>query len=89
MNVDEVKEKVKEHKVFIAIICCLYAISIFTVFDKTEGFHIDELKKTFFLFGNAITAVILLWAIGGYLIYRYIVKTPPRKESLYQLILIV
>lgn len=87
------KEYMKNHRPIIIILIFVYIISIVTVgaefildFEPIRGFEIPEIVKYSGLFGPSLAASVLLISIGGYLVYRYISKPPPRKESQYQLI---
>ena len=79
-------ELIKNHLGLTLLIVVFYIISAFTVFTLPRGFEIPQLTDSYVLFGPSLSALILLLSIGGYLVYRYYIKPPPRKESMYQLI---
>lgn len=76
----------KSHISFVIIITIVYVLSAITVLTTPRGFEIPQLENSYMLFGPALSAFILLVVIGGYLVYRYLIKPFPRKESVYQLI---
>ena len=77
---------VRSHLGFTILIIFFYILSAITVLTLPRGFEIPQLTDTYVLFGSSFSAIILLLTIGGYLIYRFFIKPPPRKESMYQLI---
>ncbi|MFX0124680.1 MAG: hypothetical protein ACFFAE_13705 [Candidatus Hodarchaeota archaeon] len=77
---------VRNHLIFVILILLFYIISAITVLTLPRGFEIPQLTESYMLFGPSLSAFILLITIGGYLVYRYLIKLPPRKESMYQLI---
>ncbi len=81
-----IKEIRRNHLPFVIIIIVVCLLSALTVLTTPRGFEIPQLSESYVLFGPSLSAFILLLAIGGYLVIRYISKHPPRKESLYQLI---
>ncbi|MFX0013176.1 MAG: hypothetical protein ACFFB2_05050 [Promethearchaeota archaeon] len=85
MLIENIKELFKKHTAFIILITIIYILSAVTVFTMPKGFEIPLLTERYTLFGPSFSAFILLIAIGGYLIYRYQLKPPPRKENMYQL----
>ncbi len=81
-----INEILRNHLPFVIIIMVVYILSALTVLTTPRGFEIPQLSDSYVLFGPSLSAFILLLVIGGYLIYRYLAKPRPRKESLFQLI---
>lgn len=87
-----IKQYFDNHRTIFIILIIVYIISAVTVIaefilgDPIRGFEIPELQILSGLFGPSLSASILLIIIGSYLVYRYISKSPPRKECQYQLI---
>ncbi len=82
----KITDLLRKHLGFVILITITYILSTITVLTMPRGIEIPQLSTSYILFGPALSAFILLVAIGGYLVYRYLIKPPPRKESLYQLI---
>ena len=79
-------EIIRRNLSFVIIITIVYILSALTVLITPRGFEIPELSESYVLFGPSLSALILLLVIGGYLIYRYLSKPSPKRESLFQLI---
>ncbi|MHA1449888.1 MAG: hypothetical protein ACTSP4_10760 [Candidatus Hodarchaeales archaeon] len=90
--IESTKTFVRNNLLFLILLGVVYIISGLTVIIAPRGFPIPELDPVvtnpynYSLFGLSIAALILLLSIGGYLIYRYFKKPPPRSESIYQLV---
>ena len=82
----KVTHLVRSHLSFVILLGIIYFLSAITVLTLPRGFEIPQLTESYVLFGPSLSALILLISIGGYLVYRYLIKPPPRKESVYQLI---
>ena len=82
----KITDLLRKHLGFVILITITYILSTITVLTMPRGIEIPQLSTSYILFGPALSAFILLVAIGGYLVYRYLIKPLPRKESLYQLI---
>ncbi|MFX1282933.1 MAG: hypothetical protein ACFFB5_04725 [Promethearchaeota archaeon] len=83
---EQISDLLKRHTSFIVLITIIYFFSAITVLIMPKGFEISQLTDSYILFGPSLSAIILLLTIGGYLVYRYLIKPSPRKESMYQLI---
>lgn len=84
--IEDVNSFVKNHLPFLVLLSVVLILSAVTVVVSPRGPEVPKLENTYQLFGPSIAAFVLLMSIGSYLSYRYYVKTPPRSDTLYQLI---
>jgi len=71
----------KTHYIFIIGLIIIALISIYVLVLLPHGAPILALEKTFFLFALALNAIILIWTIAGYLLFRWN-KTKRKNPSL-------
>lgn len=60
----------KTHFIYLAGLITIGLISIYVLVVLPHGEPVPVLEKTFFLFGLALNSIILLWSIGGFLLFR-------------------
>ncbi|MFX1461993.1 MAG: hypothetical protein ACFFBF_02995 [Promethearchaeota archaeon] len=71
----------KIHLIYIAGLIIISIISTYVLIALPHGAPITMLESSFFLFGLGFNSTILLWTIGGYLLFRWI-RTNRKNPSL-------
>jgi hypothetical protein len=61
-------------------------ITTLIVVIKPRGFSVPELTTSYDLFGASFAGFVLVFTIGGYLLYRYFSQAKPLEQAPFQLI---
>ncbi|MFX0183249.1 MAG: hypothetical protein ACFE95_09245 [Candidatus Hodarchaeota archaeon] len=83
---NDITDFITRNSGYIIIIIVIYMISSLIVFIEPRGFPIPELRDTYDLFGASLAGLLLVFFIGGYLVYRYFSKAQPLEQAPFQLI---